>query len=116
VAVSFVFPSAGVLMPLLFVLCCAVLCTTTVFYALLLRCATCSYKIWASNRFLFFWGEFIRHPDAKRDPQYTPIQAPDEAATPPRPAPAPGAPAGAKAASSGADGAKRRSKAKAAPQ
>jgi hypothetical protein len=115
VAVSFVFPSAGVLMPLLFVLCCAVLCTTTVLHALLLRFATCSYKIWASNRFLFFWGEFIRHPDAKRDPQYSTILATYEAATQPLKAKSAGAGAGGKPASSGADGAKRRSKAKAAP-
>jgi hypothetical protein len=77
---------------------------------------TCSYKIWASNRFLFFWGEFIRHPDAKRDPQYSTILATYEAATQPLKAKSSAAGAGAKAATSGADGAKRRSKAKAAPQ
>jgi hypothetical protein len=84
------------------------------FYVLCPRYHTYSYKIWASNRFLFFWGEFIRHPHAKRDPQYSTILATYEAATQPLKAKSAGAGAGAKAASSGADGAKRRSKAKTA--
>jgi len=40
-----------------------------------------SFKLWASNRFLFFWGEFLRHPDAPRDPQHTAIKSMYETAT-----------------------------------
>ena len=31
------------------------------------------WKTWASSRFQFAWGEFLRRPEAKRDPQYETI-------------------------------------------
>ncbi len=37
--------------------------------------------MWASTRFLFFWGEFLKHPDAPRDSQYPAIKTMYETAT-----------------------------------
>eukprot|EP01032_Pedospumella_encystans_P010482 gene10482-12246_t len=38
-------------------------------------------RLWASTRFLFFWGEFLKHPDALRDSQYPAIKTMYETAT-----------------------------------
>lgn len=40
-----------------------------------------SFRLWASTRFLFFWGEFLKHPDALRDSQYPAIKTMYETAT-----------------------------------
>jgi hypothetical protein len=40
-----------------------------------------SCKLWSSQRFIFFWGEFLRHPDAQRDSQYPAIRSMYETAT-----------------------------------
>lgn len=51
---------------------------------LLLLLLFCSWKMWASDRFVFYWGEFLQHPDAQLDPQYTAIASMYEAATKPK--------------------------------
>ena len=33
------------------------------------------WKLWAATRFSFFWGEFLKHPEASLDPQYATIKA-----------------------------------------
>jgi len=32
------------------------------------------WKLWASARFSFFWGNFLKHPDATKDSQYVTIK------------------------------------------
>jgi hypothetical protein len=34
-----------------------------------------SWRLWSSTRFQYFWGLFLQHPDAPRDPQYAAIQS-----------------------------------------
>lgn len=33
-----------------------------------------SWKVWAASRFIFFWGQFLKHPNAMQDPQYDTIK------------------------------------------
>jgi hypothetical protein len=62
------------------------------------RLVPCSWKTWASLRFVHYWGEFLRHPDAAQDPQHAAIRSMYETTT--------GAATKPSGASSGAGGTK----------
>lgn len=40
-----------------------------------------SWKLWCTERFVVTWGEFLKRPDAKRDPQYETIKKMYQTAT-----------------------------------